>query len=176
MGDAFKRLLQAVRFQRDSFVWMDFNDRATGDALIFVLLTSVGLILASGVPLLGLVTSTRGINAFFGSIFDSLVMWLLFAGIVYFVVRSLFQAGETYALFLRIVGFAFPTLLLVIFTERLGLVSLVAFLLGSVWFMAITAYGVRYGSDLPIERAWAAVGLSMVLLVIVRAILERGIN
>jgi hypothetical protein len=175
MSEAFKRLLQAIRFERDSFVWMDFNDRATGDALILVLVSSLGLMLAQGFTLLGLVTSSRGINAFFGSLFDSLVMWLLLSGILLFVVRSLFQAGGSYALFLRVVGFAFPTLLLVIFTSGLGLTSLVAFLLGSVWFMAIIAYGVRYGSELSLERAAFAVGLSMVLWVVVRTILSGGL-
>ena len=68
MGEAFKRLLQAARFERDAFVWMYFNDRASGDALIFVLLTSLGLLLASGFTVFGLVTSSRGINFFFGSL------------------------------------------------------------------------------------------------------------
>ena len=34
MGVVFSRLLQTVKLQRDAFVWMDFNDRATGDAAI----------------------------------------------------------------------------------------------------------------------------------------------
>lgn len=175
MREAFQRLLQAIRFERDAFVWMDFNDRATGDAMIFVLLTSLGLMLSSGVTVFGLVSSTTGINLLFGSLFSSAIFWLAYAGLVYFVVVFLFKASGTYALFLRIVGFAFPTMLLLIFTSRLGLPGLVGFLLGAVWFLAIVTQGIRYDSDLPVERAAGAAGLAMVFWVIVAQILGRGI-
>ena len=175
MAEAFRRLLQAVRFERDAFVWMDFNDRATGDALIFVLATSLGLLLASGFTVFGLVTSARGLDLFFGSLFSSVIFWLAFAGIVYFVVRMLFKASGTYPMFLRIVGFAYPTLLLLVFTSKLDLPAMVAFLLGAVWFMAIVAQGVRYDSDLPTERSFAAVGLAMVIWVVVASIFSRSL-
>ena len=175
MREVFKRLLQAVRFERDAFVWMDFNDRASGDALILVLLTSLGLLLASGFTVFGLVTSSRGIGFFFGSLVSSAIFWLVYAGLVYFVVTRLFQASGAYALFLRIVGFAFPALLLLIFTARLELGGLVGFLLGAAWFLAIVTQGIRYGSDLPIEKAAGAAGLAMVFWVIVAQIFGRSV-
>jgi hypothetical protein len=173
--EAFRRLLQALRFERDAFVWMDFNDRATGDAFLFVLATSLGLLLASGFTVFGLVTDARGIDFLLGSLVSSAVFWLAYAGLVYFVVAILFRASGKYALFLRIVGFAFPTLLLLIFTSRLGLPGLVAFLVGAAWFLAIVTQGIRYDSDLPLERAAAAAGLAMVFWVIVSAIFGRSL-
>ena len=175
MGEAFRRLLQAVRFERDAFVWMDFNDRATGDALIFVALTSLGLVLAAGFTVLGLVTSTTGISLMLGSLVSSAFFWLAYSGLIYFVVTRLFRASGTYALFLRLVGFAFPTLLLLIFTSRLELGGLLGFLLGAVWFFAVVAQGIRYESDLPIEKAAGAAGLAMVLWVVIAQILGRSI-
>jgi hypothetical protein len=175
VGEAFKRLLQAVRFERDAFVWMDFNDRASGDAMILVLLTSLGLVLARGFTVFGLVTSTTGVSYLFGSLVSSAIFWLAYAGLVYFVVTRLFQASGSYAIFLRIVGFAFPTLLLLIFTARLGLGGLPGFLLGAVWFLAIVTQGIRYDSELPVEKAAAAAGLSMVLWVVVAQIFGRNI-
>lgn len=175
VSEAFKRLLQAIRFERDAFVWMDFNDRATGDALIFVVATTIGLLMASGNSLFGLVRSTTGINALFSTFLDAVIFWLLFAGIVLFVVRMLFQAPAKYPLLLRTVGFAYPTLLVRIFTSRLGLPTLVEFLLGAAWFLAIVTIGVRYESELSRERAAAAVGLAIVLWVIVSAILGPGL-
>lgn len=175
MAEMFRRLLQTVRFERDAFVWMDFEDRATGDALILVALTSLGLTLASGFTVFGLISSTTGISFLFGSLVSSAVFWLAYSGLVYFVVTRLFQASGTYALFLRIVGFAFPTMLLLIFTSRLGLGGLLGFLIGAAWFLAIVAQGVRYDSDLPIERALGAVGLAMVMWVIIAQIFGRSI-
>ena len=52
---------------------------------------------------------------------------------------------------------------------------MVAFLLGAVWFMAIVAQGVRYDSDLPTERSFAAVGLAMVIWVVVASIFSRSL-
>ena len=57
MGVVLNRLLQTIRFDRDAFVWMEFNDRATGDALIIVAVTEVLFLIAGGTPLFGLVTS-----------------------------------------------------------------------------------------------------------------------
>ena len=39
MRQTMRRLLQTVRFERDAVVWMDFDDRATGDAFILVAVT-----------------------------------------------------------------------------------------------------------------------------------------
>ena len=175
MGEAFRRLLQAVRLERDAFVWMDFNDRATGDAVIFVSLTALGLLRSRGASFFGLVTSVGGINALFSSLLDGVIFWLVYSGLVLFVVRMLFQAPAKYPMLLRVAGFAYPTLLVGIFTTKLGLSGLVGFLLGTVWFLAVVAKGVRYESDLRPARAYAAVGLAMVLWIVVSAILGPGL-
>ncbi|KAA3635637.1 MAG: hypothetical protein DWP92_10710, partial [Armatimonadetes bacterium] len=49
MGVVFHRLLQTVKLERDAFVWLDFNDRATGDGAILVAITQVLLALGTGV-------------------------------------------------------------------------------------------------------------------------------
>ncbi len=66
-------------------------------------------------------------------------------------------------------------MLLLIFTSRLGLGGLIGFLLGASWFLAIVAYGIKYESDLPLEKAAGAAGLAMVIWVIVAQILGRSI-
>ena len=171
MGDALRRLLQAVRFERDAFVWMDFNDRATGDALIFVVLTALGQLAAETGSLLRFGTSTSGINVLFEVIIRNLFFWLALAGVLLFVVRMLFQAPGKYALLLRVVGFAYPTLLVGIGVSRLGLPETPAVILGLIWFVAVIANGVRYESELPTPRAYGSVVLAVVLLAAAQAIL-----
>ncbi len=174
MAEPFRRLLQALRFERDAFVWMDFNDRATGDALIFVIMTTVGLLLSSGNTIFGLVTSGRGLNALFGTFLDGVIFWLLFSAILLFVIRMLFQAPANYPILLRTVGFAYPAMLIQIFTSRINVHPLFDFLLGAIWFLLIVAAGVRYESRIRSERVYGAVGLSMVLWIIVSSILGPG--
>ena len=176
MSEAFSRLLQTLRLQRDAFVWMDFNDRATADALIFVIATRFLLLLGEGWTILGLTTSgLGGLTILFYAMLNAIVFWLAYAGLAYAVARFFFQASGKYAIYLRIVGFGYPTLLLLIFTGRLGLPALVGFLLGAVWLFAIVTRGIQYESDLPQEKAALAAFGGMVAWIIVAQILGRGL-
>lgn len=156
MGAVLHRLLQTVRFERDAYVWMDFNDRATGDALILVVITDVLLLLGTGTSVGSLLTSLPSV-AF--QLLRVIVLWLIYSGIVYAIVRFLLRAEGGFPFYLRLTGFAAPTLLLLIFTLLLPIPAILGLVLGSVWFVAIAAQGTHYVADLPLDRAaLAAVG------------------
>lgn len=175
MGEAMKRLLQAVRLERDAFVWMDFNDRATADGLIFVAITRVLILLGSGWRILGLSTTINGLEVLITGILNSLIFWLAYSGITFAITKFLLNGQGQYAVFLRMAGFAYPTLLLTIFTRRLGISPTAALVLGSVWFLAIVTRGVEYEGDLPLERAALAAVGGLVGWIIISAILGRGL-
>ncbi len=167
MGAVFQRFIEALRIDRESFIWMEFNDRATGDALILVLITQVLFLIAGGTPLLGFVI---GFTDVLSAIVSTVIFWLVYSAIVYAVVRYLFRGDGLYAFYLRVAGFAFPTLLLLLFTTRLIATNPIAALLGSLWFLAIVAYGTHYVADLPLGKAVVASGAGYVGWVIVQAI------
>lgn len=169
MGEVLHRLLQAIRFDRDAYVWMDFNDRATGDGLILVAVTQLLLIIGGGTSIFGLIS---GLPSVISALISAAVFWLIYSGLVYGAVRYLFQGDGAFATFLRITGFAYPTLLLLLFTERIIDNSLLAFLLGSLWFLAVVTYGVHYIADLALEKAATVAVLGMIGWVIVSAILS----
>lgn len=175
MNEVVTRLLQAVRFQRDAFVWMDLNDRATGDALVLVAVTRLLLLLGFGFSVLGLATSISGIELLIASMINAAVFWLAYSGIVYAVARFLLDGGGSYATMLRITGFAYPTLLLLIFTANVIPNAILALLVGSLWFLAVVAQGVRYEADLPRERAAIAAAAGLIGWIIVSSIFGRGI-
>jgi len=174
MGEALKRLLQAMRLDRDAFVWMDFNDRATGDALVFVVVTRFLILLGLGWSLLGITSSFGNIEILFASIFNALVFWLAYSALTWAIAKFLFQGSGNFAMTLRIVGFAYPTLLLVLFTRYVTPNGMLAIILGAVWFLAIVAHGVRYESGLSLGLSAASGGLGFVAWVIVASILGRG--
>lgn len=174
MGEAMSRLLQAVRLERDAFVWMDFNDRATADALIFVMVTRILILIGLGGRVLGLLPTLGFAEVLITSVLNALIFWLAFAGISFAAAKFLLGGTGTYAVFLRITGFAYPTLLLTIFTAQLELAPLVALTLGSVWFLAVVARGVQYESDLPIEKAALAALAGFVGWIIISSIFGRG--
>ena len=150
MGVVLNRLLQAIRFDRDAFVWMDFNDRATGDALIIVAITQVLFLFAGGTSLFGLVT---GLSSVLYALLSAVMFWLIYSGLVYAVVAFLMRGDGHYPVYLRMAGFAFPTLLLTIATTQILGPGLIGTLLGSLWFLLVVAYGTHYISDLPLDRS-----------------------
>jgi len=168
MGVVLNRLLQTIRFDRDAFVWMDFNDRATGDALILVAITEVLIIIAGGTPLFGLVT---GLADVLYALLSTVMFWLIYSGLVYAIAVYLFRGDGQYAIYLRIAGFAFPTLLLTIATTQIFGTGLIGVLVGSLWFLLVVAYGTHYISDLPLDRSIVAAVLAWAGWIVVSSIL-----
>ncbi len=168
MGVVLNRLLQTIRFDREAFVWMDFNDRATGDALIIVAITQVLFLFAGGTSLFGLVT---GLFSVLSALLSTVMFWLIYSGLVYAVAVYLFRGDGHYPVYLRIAGFAFPTLLLTIATTRIFGGGLIGILVGSLWFLLVVAYGTHYISDLPLDRSIVAAVLGWVGWIVVSTIL-----
>jgi len=168
MGVVLNRLVQTIRFDRDAFVWMEFNDRATGDALIIVAITEVLFLIAGGTPLFGLVTS---FTAVMSSLLSAVIFWLIYSGLVYAIVAFLFRGEGRYPIYLRMAGFAFPTLLLTIATTQIFGNDLIATLVGSLWFILVVAYGTHYVSDLPLDRSIVAAVLGWAGWIVVSTIL-----
>ena len=168
MGVVLNRLVQTIRFDRDAFVWMEFNDRATGDALIIVAVTEVLFLIAGGTPLFGLVTS---FTAVMSSLLSAVIFWLIYSGLVYAIVAFLFRGEGRYPIYLRMAGFAFPTLLLTIATTQIFGNDLIATLVGSLWFILVVAYGTHYVSDLPLDRSIVAAVLGWAGWIVVSTIL-----
>ena len=167
MGEVASRFLQTLRLERQAYVWMDFNDRATGDALILVAITQV-LMFAGFAGGLGSLFNVGLWQLLISFVLGGLIQWLLYSGIAWAIVRYIVQAGGEYATYLRFTGFAFPTTLVSLAVAIvLGDTGLIPFVAGFAWFLAIIARGVEYESDLPAARAWVvAIGALGGLLVV----------
>ena len=110
MKEIGNRLLRTLRVERENFVWMDFNDRATGDAFYLVLITAVLTFLGlTSFGILGIVTSATALLGVFFVAIDYVVAWLLTAGITYAIIRFGYQEHHNYPAILRISGYAYPT-------------------------------------------------------------------
>ena len=170
MGEVFSRFLQTLQIKRDAFVWMDFNDRATGDALILVALT----------PVVSFVVLVAGVRSLFSAgigslllelVLGALIQWLLYSGISWAIVHYGLKVGGEFSTYLRFTGFAYPTtllhtILILVFRRR----GLLIFVLGYIWFLFIIAAGMGYASDLPREKALLTAVGALIGLVIVNRI------
>ncbi|MCL1594053.1 MAG: YIP1 family protein [Actinomycetia bacterium] len=160
------RLMQTIRLERDAFVWMDFNDRATGDAAILVAVSQALIAIGLGQSLLGLLNPLTLISLMINAVF----LWVIYSGATYAISRYLLDGHGTYASFLRITGFAYPTLILIVFVSIFVNNALLAFVISGVWFVVIVANGVMYLADLAREKAFIAAIGGYILIVIVRTI------
>jgi hypothetical protein len=166
VGIVFNRLLQTVKLDRDAFVWMDFNDRATGDAAMLVAGTQILIAMGLGLSLGQLIRPLVLVEILLGGLF----FWVVYAGATYAVSRFLFDGHGTYAIYLRITGFAYPTLLLLVFVKRFVSDPDLAFIASGAWFVVVVANGLTYVADLPITKAAASAVGGFVLIVVVQAI------
>jgi hypothetical protein len=145
---------------------MDFNDRATGDAAILVVVTQILIALGLGTSLFSLLNPFALVQLLIGALFA----WVLYSGAVYLVSRFLLDGSGQYAIYLRITGFAYPTLLLIVFTSIVLSNPTLALATGGVWFVVVVAYGLMYTVDLPLSKASLAAVGGFVVLVVVQAI------
>ncbi|MBT8208641.1 MAG: hypothetical protein HKN07_07295 [Acidimicrobiia bacterium] len=161
MRDSMKMLLRTWRTERDAYSWLEFNDRATGDAIIFIAVTQ----------LLTLIGTFRALRVFLDADFftlalsfvvDALFFWLILSGLAFAVVKFLFQENLDFAFVLRLTGFAYPTRLLriaaVAFLQpTTGSTVLIAGLLGTIWFGYIVAKGLDHAVEIGLARGALAV-------------------
>ena len=123
----------------------------------------------------GLVTSLGGITLIIRALIQAAFFWLVYSGLTYAIGRFLLKGEGSYATVLRIVGFAYPTLLVGLATDVLISSAILSFIVGSLWFLAIVATGVRYTADLAVPRAFAAAGGGLVAWIIVQRIFAGGL-
>ncbi len=175
MAETLRRMVETFALKREAFVWMDLNDRATGDALILVVVTRLLILVGFGVSLLGAATSISGLEALFRAMLNAAVFWLGYSGITYAAARFMFDGDGGYATVLRVAGFAYPTLLLFLVTGRVFSNLFVAFLVAAIWFLVIVAHGVRAVFDLSLEKSLAASALGLAGWIVVASILGYGL-
>ena len=160
-----KRIVDAASFRRRVFVWMQFESNATGDAIVIVALTSVVIAVAAGVDL--------SLNAILSLSINALVAWLIISGLTWAAARFIFDAHADYAPVLRVAGFAFPTLLVLIVTVRV-FPNLFGLFVGFLWFIAVVAAGTQEVLDMKREHAWGAAGAGFAGWLVIQAILGGG--
>ncbi len=149
---------------------MDFNDRATGDAAILVGGTQILIMLGTGSSIFDVVFNPI---LLISSLISALFFWLMYTAATYAVAHYLLDGEGSFPTMLRITGFAYPTLLVLIATNLLLPTSFsLALLVGGAWFVVVVANGVLYVANLPIAKAMLAAVGGFVLVIIIQSILS----
>lgn len=167
LGVVFSRLLQTLKLERDAFVWMDFNDRATGDAALLVAGTQVLMALGSGRSIVDLINPLTLLSLLLSGLF----FWVVYSGLTYAIAKYLLSGHGTFAPYLRLTGFAYPTLLLVIFGNFIFDNFALVLIVGAAWFVVIVANGLTYVADISLQKAFLAAIGGYVALIVIQSII-----
>lgn len=157
-----------MRLERDAFVWMDFNDRATGDAAILVAGTQILLALGTGASIISLLNPFTLVSVIVAGLF----FWLIYSGATYAIARFVFDAHGGYPFYLRVTGFAYPTLLVLIFADLVFDNFALILIVGAALFVVIVSTGIAYISDLNREKAFGAAIGGYVAVTIIQTIMS----
>ncbi len=157
-----------MRLERDAFVWMDFNDRATGDAAILVAGTQILLALGTGASILDLLNPFTLITVIVAGLF----FWLIYSGATYAIARFVFDGHGGYPFYLRVTGFAYPALLVLIFADLVFDNFALILIVGAALFVVIVATGLTYIADLSREKAFGAAIGGYVAVTIIQTIMS----
>jgi len=161
MAQIVTRFIQAATLRREAFLWMYFEGQATGDAVVLVTITALVLPAA--------VFGGLDVGLYVQAVISSLFAWLIVAAAVWAAAKWFFEGHGEYAGVLRVVGFAFPTLLLQLVTIPV-LGGLLGVTVGSLWFLAVIAAGLQVVMEMPQDRAWGAALAGFVGWIVVQQI------
>lgn len=162
-GVVVSKIVGAARFDREAFVWMLWNDRAGGDAALIVIATEL---------VFSLVLAGLNISAFLFFLVSGLIFWLVFSGFAWAAAKYIFGGDGRFPGVFRIVGFAYPARLVIL--PLLYVTNFwIATLVGSIWFLAIVAYGLKEAMEVPLQQAALSAGAGMVGFLIFSAIFGR---
>ena len=156
------RLRGALTLDARTYRDVEQDTNANGQAALTVVLAA----LAAGI---GAILSRDLLQNLIGTAISSLLQWVIFAFVAYYVGSSLFSSGQTSVTpgqVLRTMGFAqAPKILLV-----LGIIPILGWIVGLVvffWFLAAAIVALREAFEFDTGRA---VGTGLVALVVILVI------
>ena len=151
------RLLGALRLDARTYREVEQDTNANGQAALTIVLAA----LAAGI---GSILGRDLIQNALGTVLSSVLQWVVFSFVAYYVGASLFSTGQTSVTpgqVLRTVGFAHaPKLFLV-----LGIIPFLGWIVGLVvffWFLAAAILALREAFEFDIGRA---IGTGLVALI-----------
>ena len=163
------RIKGVLYLDEDTFEEIEHDENATGQAALVVIVASLlgALGISFGPAVLQAVKPGTGsaIVNFFVIVIWSVVAWLLWAAVTYIIGTKIFHGDATYGEMLRVTGFAFAPLALMIFSA-IPCIGLAIALVVIVWSFGAVFIAVRSGLDLDFARTLATVFIGWFLYAI----------
>jgi hypothetical protein len=155
------RVIGVFKLDSKTFEEIEHNTSLTLYAAIIVAL--VALVSGVGTAFYRLIFSGSVIGGFFGSVFSTLLGWLVWSAVTWFIGTRLFNAQATIDEMLRVIGFAQIPLFL-------SIIPCLGSVVGGIWALIAGFVAVRQGLDLDNTKTLLTVVIGFVGWVIVSGI------
>lgn len=151
------RIIGVFKLNAATFEEIEHDRDGTGQAALVVAIVAVLAALGAGGG--AAFTNNSFMVSFISAFLWTLVGWLVWSFISYFVGTSLFGGTATVQEMLRVIGFAYAP-------QMLAIIPCIGGLIGAIWSLLAGYIAVRQGLDLDDLRAFLTILIGFVVYVI----------
>ena len=145
-----QRIMGVFKLDVNTFEEIEADQSATSQAAIIVVIVALISGLGSGVAATLGESGGSFIASFGSSIVTTLVGWVAWSAITYFVGTSVFGGKSDMGEMLRVIGFAYAP-------QILGIVPCIGTIIGAIWTLVAGFVAVRQGLDLDNTKAFLTI-------------------
>ena len=155
------RIVGVFKLDVDTFEAIEADEGATGQAAIVVLVIALIGGLGSGLGANFMQTSFLG--SFASSFFATIIGWLVWSAVTYFVGTSFFGGKADMGQMLRVLGFAYAP-------QILSIIPCIGWLIGAIWSLIAAFVAVRQGLDLDNTKAFLTIIVGFIVIILISAV------
>jgi hypothetical protein len=157
------RIIGVFKLDVATFEEIEHNQSLTLWATLIVVAVSV--ISGFGNAFFNLIVNKSFIGGFFGAIFSTILGWLAWSVVTWFVGTRFFNGQADVGEMLRVIGFAYAPLVL-------SIIPCIGGVVGGVWAIIAGFIGIRQGLDLDNTKTLYTVAVGVVVYVILTIIVN----
>ena len=161
MGSITDRMMGAALLNVATYEEVEADTTATGQAAVVVVIGAIASAIGA---------SRGGVSGIIGALIASLIGWVLWAGVTYFIGAKILGGTATWGELLRTLGFAQSPKVLAVLALLPGVGAIVGFVLG-IWLLVAGILAIRQALDFSTGKAIVTALLGWLAMVIPFALL-----
>ena len=156
-----ERIIGVFKLDVATFEAIEADQSATSQAAIVVLV--IALISGLGSALGASFMQASFLGLFASSFFATIIGWLVWSAVTYFVGTSFFGGQADMGQMMRVLGFAYAP-------QVLSIIPCIGWLIGSIWSLIAAFIAVRQGLDLDNTKAFLTIIVGFIAIVLISAV------
>lgn len=156
-----QRIIGVFKLDVNTFEEIEADTTATGQAALVVLIVALVGALGSGIG--AAIGNTGFFLSFLSTLITTMVGWVVWSAITFFVGTSLFGGKADLGEMLRVIGFAYAP-------QVLGIIPCIGWLIGAIWTLVAGFIAVRQGLDIDNTKALLTIVIGFIGYMILAAI------